>query len=101
MTMPNIDDGLRAELAQFFAVGFLDAMTGFEVTDTDLVAGIDPAAIERAALACIAKGEAMIAADYIENPQAVYDAIYDTGRWAYSECERRHVLEEIAYMHRN
>ena len=99
--MPKIDDGLRATLIKVFAVGFIDAMAGFQVTDDDLIAGVDAAAIERAALACIAKGEAMIAADYIENPQSVYAAIYDAGRWAYSECERRHAEAELMHMHRN
>ena len=87
--MPKLDDDLRVLLTQTFALGFLDAMAGFDVKDDDLIAGVDASAVEALALSCIEKGEDRIAADYIENPQMVHDSIYDAGRWVYTEVERR------------
>ena len=87
----GLDAGLRAELAKVFALGFLDAMAGCPVKDDDLIAGVDAAAIETAALQCIAEGEEMLSIHYRENPQMCHDAVYDTGRWVYGEVERRHL----------
>ena len=58
--MAEISDALRVELSQTFALGFLDA-----------------------------KAEDMIAANYIENPSLVHAEVYQVGRLAYSEVERR------------
>ena len=87
--MPKLSGDLRVTLSKVFALGFLDAMAGSEVIGDDLVVGIDAGAIEALALACIEKGEDMIAADYIENPQMVHDETYAAGRWAYAEAERQ------------
>ena len=88
---PRLDDDLRSTLVQVFALGFLDAMAGFKVKDDDLIAGVDAAAIETAALQCIAQGEEMLAGHYRENPKMCNDAVYNTGRWVYREVERRHI----------
>ena len=87
--MAEISDDLRGLLIQVFALGFLDAMAGFSVEDEDVLVGVDPTAIGAAALACIAKAEDMIAANYIENPSLVHAEVYQVGRLAYSEVERR------------
>ena len=86
--MGGISDDLRLELIQVFALGFLDALAGFEVADSDVRMGIDPAAIESSALLCIAAAEDTIQATYMENPKAVHETMYSTGRWVYSEVER-------------
>ena len=88
---PRLDDGLRAQLVKVFALGFLDAMAGFKVKDDDLIAGVDAGAIEAVALDCIAQGEEKLAVHYRENPQMCHDAIYEAGKWAYSECERQYL----------
>ena len=41
-TWGGISDDLRLELIQVFALGFLDALAGFEVADSDVRMGIDP-----------------------------------------------------------
>ena len=86
--MGGISDDLRLELIQVFALGFLDALAGFEVADSDVRMGIDPAAIESSALLCIAAAEDTIQATYMENPKAVHETMYSTGRWVYFEVER-------------
>ena len=86
---PKLAADLRATLSKVFALGFLDAMAGFEVKDDDLIAGVDVGAIEQAALACIDAAEDAIQANYIENPQMVHDGVYGAGQWIYSEVERR------------
>ena len=84
-----LSDDLRVRLSQVFALGFLDAMAGFEITDDDVLVGIDAGAMEQAALACISSAEGMIHANYIENPQMVHDEVYAAGRLVYGEIERR------------
>ena len=82
---PKLSADLRVKLTQSFTLGFIEAMAGREVQDGDLVAGINPAGIEAAALACIAGAEDIIQATYIENPQAVHAKIYACGRWVYEQ----------------
>ena len=89
MNDDKLSADLQVTLIKWFTLGFLDAMAGFEVMDDDLLVGIDGAAIWASALTCIAKAEDMIHANYLENPQTVHDAVYDTGRRAYAEVERR------------
>ena len=88
---PKLDADLVTTLTQIFALGYIDRMAGFHVTDDDLIVGVDAREIERMALDCIAQGEDMNHANYYENPQMVHDAIYEAGRWAYSECERQYL----------
>ena len=88
---PKLDADLVTTLTQIFALGYIDRMAGFYTTDDDLIVGVDAREIERMALDCIAHGEDMIHAHYIENPQMCHDAIYETGRWAYAECERQYL----------
>ena len=88
---PRLDPDLVTTLTQIFALGYIDQMAGFQVTDDDVIAGVDASEIAGMALDCIAQGEDMIHANYIENPQMCHDAVYDAGRWAYSECERWHI----------
>ena len=88
---PKLDADLVTMLTQIFALGYIDQMAGFQVTDDDVIVGVDASEIEGMALDCIAHGEDMIHSDYIENPQMVHDAVYEAGRWAYSECERQYL----------
>ena len=85
---PKLDADLVTLLTQIFALGYVDRMAGFQVTDDDLIEGVDAHIIERMALDCIGVAEAEIHSCYIENPQMVHDAIYEAGRWAYGEVER-------------
>ena len=88
---PKLDADLVTTLTRIFALGYIDRMAGFQVKDDDLIVGVDASEIERLALDCIAQGEDMIHANYIENPQMCHDAMYATGKWAYSECERQYL----------
>lgn len=86
---PKLTADLRVTLSQVFALGYLDAMAGFEVKEDDLIASEDAAGIEALALAYIELTEDVIHANYIENPQMVHDGMYVAGRLAYSQVERR------------
>ena len=88
---PTLDDDLRMMLLSVFAKGFLEAMIGGPVKGDDLIGAEDAALIETTGLACIEAGEELLAAHYRENPLTCCDAVYDTGRWAYSECERQYL----------
>ena len=95
--MPNeeyedtISDELRARLCQIFALGYLDQMAGYAVTDEDLIERRDAETIETAALACIAASEAEIMESYPENPQSVHDEVYRAGKAAYAEAALWHM----------
>ena len=88
---PRLDANLVTTLTQIFALGYIDRMAGFQVTDDDLIVGVDAREIEGKALDCIAEREDIIHSDYIENPQMIHDAIYEAGRWAYSEDEQKYL----------
>ena len=57
---PKLDADLVSTLTQIFALGYIDRMAGFHVTDDDLIAGVDAREIEGKALDCIAQREDMI-----------------------------------------
>ena len=88
---PKLDSDLVTTLTQIFALGYIDRMAGFQVPDDYVIAGVDASEITGMALDCIAQGEDMIHANYIENPQQIHDAIYEAGRWAYSVAERQYL----------
>ena len=87
--MAKISDALERQFVLVFSIGWLDACAGFEVTEEDFIDVETASEIKAAALAWIAQGEDMIAANYIENPMMVHDAIYEAGRLAYVEAERQ------------
>ena len=88
---PKLDSDLVSTLTQIFALGYIDRMAGFQVTENDLIAVVDAIEIEGKALDCIVEREDKIHSDYIENPQQIHDAIYEEGRSAYSEDERKYL----------
>lgn len=90
-TLRLLDADLVSLLTQIFALGYIDRMAGFQVADDDLIVGVDASAIEGKALECIFDREDIIHSDYIENPQQIHDAIYEEGRSAYSEDERKYL----------
>ena len=69
---PKLSADLQATLLQIFALGYIEQMAGCEVTDDDEIDSETASEIEAAALDCIAQGEDIIQATYIENPQQVH-----------------------------
>ena len=87
--MAGISDALERQFILTFAIGWLDACTGYLVDEEDFIDGETSLEIRAGALACIAGAEDIIAANYMENPQEVHDAIYQAGQLAYLEAERQ------------
>ena len=90
----RINDDLRAELCQVFALGFLDRMAGFEVRDDDLIPYTPPppdfaTTLRTLALGCINHAQDMIAANIRENPQTIYNSVYEVGVEAFDRLERQ------------
>ena len=87
--MPKLSDNVRADLQRIFVLGFLEA-GGEVVRDQDVINVADANIIKT--LAEIAVSPSIcekIAAIYIENPQAVHDLLYETGKDAAQKVAER------------
>ena len=80
----RISDDLRVTLAQVWSLGFLDCMAGEEVTDEHRFPSELASPLRLMAEGCIDAAEPLIAANFQENPQVVYDTVYRVG---YELCD--------------
>ena len=78
-TRPSLSPGLRAECAQVYALGFLDASAGCDVENDDTISVETASMLHTLATKCIETSEALIAELYRENPQTVYRTLYEAG----------------------
>ena len=78
-----MNNELRATLLSVFTLGYLDAVKGSPIDEDDVIDGETASEIEVAALACIAKAETMLMANYAENPGQCHAELYRKGRDAY------------------
>ena len=88
--MANLADDLKIELAQLWTVGFLDRLNGQPVQDDDVLA-LDGDALIAAAAGVIESAEAKLAEAYRENPELVYETVYDAGVEVASLAEARKI----------
>ena len=85
----RINDDLRAELVQVFMLGCLDYMAGEPVTDAhQMPAALGPPLVAMAE-AAIRGGHDEIARLYPENPETVYQSLYQVG---FEACEMIDVI---------
>ncbi len=77
---PAISDELRTQLQQVWALGFLDAMAGGEVTDDDVIPTQFGDLLKEMATWAIDEAVPKIAPLIQEHPTACYQAMYEVGR---------------------
>ena len=85
--MAGISDDLRGTLAQVYALGFLDYCAGTPVEDDDTIPAEVALLLHDLATKYIEASEALIAALYPENPQAVHQSLYVVGYQAAKAIE--------------
>lgn len=89
MTEQPISPPLRAELAQVYLLGFLDASAGCEVEEEDTISVESASSVFELAATCIDGSSVLIAQLYPENPETVYRTLYLAG---YEACK---IIEEL------
>ena len=76
---PTISEGLRADLCQVWALGFLDAMKGEEVNGDDAILSDMAEPLVKLAEGCIDHAASFIAEVFTENPETIYSTVYGAG----------------------
>ena len=76
---PTISGPLRADLCKAWTLGFLDCMKGEPANDDDAILSDMAESLVKLSEGCIDNAAPMIAAIFQENPQTVYQAVYQVG----------------------